>query len=422
MLNKKIIILTAILIFILSSIFYINQQGPAKTKFVSNLLPDQLKFLIKEQVCDYTYFDPEYHNEKIFPQTQFLKLNYSETKIKGLNPKEKNIGEIVKYGQIVIPFYIETFDDENILVAINGTSLFYKTLNFIEKKPSKNFEIKNNLPNNIEVDGTVVFENKLFVSFRDLDKACGNRQIYVADVNFNFLQFNEFYSHGTLVKCERTYHNSGGQIAIYNDNGSSSLIISTNYPNNENHPLLKNYNKRRETIMMLINLNTKKSRPFTAGHRNPQGIFVNKENIIMQTEHGPRGGDEINQIIEGNNYGWPSKSYGEGGENLVPNHAKYGFIEPIYAFIPSVAISQLIKVPEAFSPKWQDSYLITTLKGVSIYRVIFDEKYSRVITIEKIRIGKRIRDITYNKKYNSFLLALENESGSVGIISIDKQI
>ena len=418
--NKKIIFAVAILILILLSIFYINQQGPAKTKLVKNLLPNQLKFLIKEQVCDYRYFVPEYHNERIFPQTQFLKLNYNETKIKGLKPKEKNLEEINKYGQIVIPFYIETFNDESILIAINGTTLFYETPSFIEKKSSKNFEIKNNLPSNIYVDGTVVFENKLFVSFRDRDRSCGNRQVYVADVNFNFLQFNEFYSHGEIIKCEIPYAVWGGQIAIYNDNGSSSLIISTNYPNNEDHPLLKNYNKKRETIMMLINLNTKKSRPFTAGHRNPQGLFVNKENIIISTEHGPRGGDEINQIIEGNNYGWPSRSYGEGGDNLNPNHAKYGFIEPIYAFIPSVAISQIIKVPEEFSPKWQDSYLITTLKGVSIYRVIFDEKYSRVITKEKIRIGKRIRDITYNKKYNSFLLALENESGSVGTINIDK--
>jgi len=418
--NKKIIFAVAILILILLSIFYINQQGPAKTKLVKNLLPNQLKFLIKEQVCDYHYFVPEYHNERIFPQTQFLKLNYNETKIKGLKPKEKNLEEINKYGQIAIPFYIETFNDESILIAINGTTLFYETPSFIKKKSSKNFEIKNNLPSNIYVDGTVVFENKLFVSFRDRDRSCGNRQVYVADVNFNFLQFNEFYSHGEIIKCEIPYAVWGGQIAIYNDNGSSSLIISTNYPNNEDHPLLKNYNKKRETIMMLINLNTKKSRPFTAGHRNPQGLFVNKENIIISTEHGPRGGDEINQIIEGNNYGWPSRSYGEGGDNLNPNHAKYGFIEPIYAFIPSVAISQIIKVPEEFSPKWQDSYLITTLKGVSIYRVIFDEKYSRVITKEKIRIGKRIRDITYNKKYNSFLLALENESGSVGTINIDK--
>ena len=164
------------------------------------------------------------------------------------------------------------------------------------------------------------------------------------------------------------------------------------------------YNKKKETIMLLINLKTKKSRPFIVGHRNPQGLFVNEKNIIISTEHGPRGGDEINKIIEGNHYGWPSRSYGEGGENFVSNHSKYGFTEPIYAFLPGIAISQIIQVPVAFSPRWPNSYLVTTLNGVSIYRVVFDENYSRIITMEKMRIGKRIRDIAYNKKYNLFLL------------------
>ena len=187
--------------------------------------------------------------------------------------------------------------------------------------------------------------------------------------------------------------------------------------------------------MLLIDMKTKETRKITSGHRNPQGIFVNEKNIILSTEHGPRGGDEINKIVEGNDYGWPISSYGENygansfGENYgansfsteeykyKKNHSKYDFVEPIYAFVPSVAPSQIIKVPDTFSAKWKNNYLITSLRGLSIYRVMFDENYSRVITMEKIRIGKRIRDIVYNKKYNSFILALENGSGSVGIIS-----
>ena len=55
-----------------------------------------------------------------------------------------------------------------------------------------------------------------------------------------------------------------------------------------------------------------------------------------------------------------------------------------------------------------------------MYRVIFDEQYSRIITMEKIRVGKRIRDINYNKKSNTFSLALENKNGDIGLLSIDK--
>jgi len=422
---KKIIYFLIIFLFfsivlIFLSIHFINFKNPEKIAFIRSLLPSEFKLLIKEKVCLYRYYDvSEYKNERIFPQTQFLKLNYNEITVKGLESREAYLGDKKRGGQKAVPFYIETFDDQNILIAINGTTLFYETSNFFKNKSSKNFEIKNNLPKNISVDGSMLHKGQIFISFRNRSKSCNNRKIYVADVNFNFLNFKEFYSHGSALKCETPYGVWGGVMALYNDNGMPSIIVSTNYPNNENHILLKNYNKKKETIMLLINLKTKKSRPFTAGHRNPQGLFVNKKNIIISTEHGPRGGDEINNIIEGNNYGWPSRSYGEGGDNFVSNHSKYGFVEPIFAFVPSIAISQIIRVPEAFSPRWKNSYLITTLRGVSIYRVVFDENYSRVITMEKMRIGKRIRDIAYNKKYNSFLLALENESGSVGFISVN---
>jgi hypothetical protein len=376
--KKKIYFLLIPLFFVIilisSSAYFLSLQSPEKVAIIKKLLPSQLKFLIKEEVCLYQYFVPEYRNERIFPQTQFLKLNYSETKVRGLESRKTYFGDKKRFGQKVLPFYIETFNDKNILIAINGTTLFYDSLNFFKDKAVKNFEIKNNLPKNITVDDSMLYKNKIFISFRDRSKSCDNRGIYLADVNFNFLNFEEFYSHGSTLKCE-IYGAGGGRMALYDDNGNLSMIISTNYPNNENHSLLTNYNKHRETIMLLIDLETKKFRPFTSGHRNPQGLLVNEKNIIISTEHGPRGGDEINKIIEGNHYGWPSRSYGEGGENFVSNHSKYGFTEPIYAFLPGIAISQIIQVPVAFSPRWPNSYLVTTLNGVSIYRVVFDENY-----------------------------------------------
>ena len=176
-------------------------------------------------------------------------------------------------------------------------------------------------------------------------------------------------------------------------------------------------------------MNKKDVQTFSSGHRNPQGLLVNENNIILSTEHGPRGGDEINKIEEGKNYGWPKASYGENyNENYnemdkykyEKNHLSFGFQEPIYSFTPSIAISQIIKVPEEFSSRWKNNYLITTLRSLSLFRVIFDDKYSRIINMEKITVGKRIRDIAYNKKYNSFLLALEDETGSIAAISAQK--
>ena len=414
---------TLVLIFL--SLYFINSKNPEKVAFIKSLLPPELKFLIKEKVCLYGYYVPEYRNERIFPQTQFLKLNFNEITVNGLESRDSFFIDTKRNGQKVVPFYIETFADKNILISINGTTLFYDDSILFQNKSTKNYEINNNLPENITVVGSLLYEGKIFVSFMNRNKSCDSREIYVADINFDFLNFKEFYSHGSTLKCDAPIGVSGGVMAIYNDKGNPSIIISTYYPNNEEHPLLKDFNKEKETIMLLIDLKTKKSRPFTSGHRNPQGLLVTKENVIISTEHGPRGGDEVNKIIEGNNYGWPSRSYGEGGENggdnevFISNHSKYGFVEPIFAFLPSIAITQIIQVPEEFSPKWKNSYLIATLRNLSLYRVVFDENYSRIIAMEKIRIGKRIRDIVYKKKYNSFLLALENGSGSVGVINVD---
>ena len=75
-----------------------------------------------------------------------------------------------------------------------------------------------------------------------------------------------------------------------------------------------------------------------------------------------------------------------------------------------------MKLPNDFSNYWQDNFIITSLNRVSIYRVKFDENFEKLIFKEEIFIGKRIRDIAYNKKHNCFLLALENENGTLGTL------
>ena len=428
--KKKIYFLLISLFFVIilisSSAYFLSLQSPEKAAIIKKLLPNQLKFLIKEEVCLYQYFVPEYKNERIFPQTQFLKLNFHEILLSEIKTRILYFAVQTRKAKKAAPFYIETFDDKNILTAIDGTTFFYETLSFIKNKISNNSKIKNNLPKSITVDDTMIYNNKIFVSFREKNKTCSSREIYVAKINFDFLNFEKFYSHGSIEACkEGSVYAFGGRMAVFDDDGNPSILISTKYPNTENYPLLDQYNKKNEVIMLLINIETRKTRPITAGHRNPQGLVVTKENIILSTEHGPRGGDEINKIIEGKNYGWSTVSYGEnygkqkGITKYEENHSKYGFEEPLYAFVPSIGISQIIKVPQSFSPIWQNNYLLTSLRALSIYRVKFDKNYSRIITIEKIRVGKRIRDIAYNKKYNLFLLALEDGTGSVGVISVN---
>ncbi len=92
------------------------------------------------------------------------------------------------------------------------------------------------------------------------------------------------------------------------------------------------------------------------------------------------------------------------------------FEEPIFAFVPSVGISELIKLPDTFSPFFKNNFLISSLNGGTLYRVKFDEKYTRLIFKENIFIGKRIRDLKFHNELNVILLALE-ENSEIGIIS-----
>ena len=76
------------------------------------------------------------------------------------------------------------------------------------------------------------------------------------------------------------------------------------------------------------------------------------------------------------------------GQNLVQkitkSHADNGFEEPIYSFVPSIGISQLIEIPNDFSQQWQNNYFVTSLRNLSLYRVKFDQSFSKILTMEKL--------------------------------------
>ena len=171
--------------------------------------------------------------------------------------------------------------------------------------------------------------------------------------------------------------------------------------------------------IIFIDLDKKNHFIFTKGHRETQGLYV-KENIILSTEHGPRGGDEVNKLIFNSNYGWPLASYGEAyydkEKKYLKSHVENGFKEPLISFVPSIGISELIIVPHDFSPSWGNSVFVTSLNGKSIYRLQFESKeYKNILLTEKIYIGQRIRDIKYIPNKNVFFLALEN-FGEIGIL------
>ena len=129
-------------------------------------------------------------------------------------------------------------------------------------------------------------------------------------------------------------------------------------------------------------------------------------------------------ILFNKNYGWPIASYGEKYSfnyekepHFKKNHQEQGFEEPIFSFIPSIGISEIIKLPNNFSPHHQNKFIVSSLAGSSIFIVNFDKNFNKVINYEKIFLGERVRDLKYDYENKLILFALE-ENGELGVLSL----
>ena len=144
-----------------------------------------------------------------------------------------------------------------------------------------------------------------------------------------------------------------------------------------------------------IDLATGASRQVSRGHRNMQGVTVDREGRVWVVEHGVRGGDELNLVREGADYGWPVETLGTSyNKTPWPMAASYGhhdrFEAPVFAWIPSVATSALTVV-QGFDDSWDGDLLVGSLRNESLHRVRVQD--DRVLFAERIAIGERIRDV-----------------------------
>ncbi|GGW60673.1 glucose/arabinose dehydrogenase [Winogradskyella epiphytica] len=104
---------------------------------------------------------------------------------------------------------------------------------------------------------------------------------------------------------------------------------------------------------------------YSYGHRNPQGMMMHPETgEIWVHEHGPKGGDEINIIAKGKNYGWPLVSYGVNysGTSFTDNTTLPGMKDPLFYWVPSIAPSGMTFVTSDIYPEWNGNLLVGSLK------------------------------------------------------------
>jgi len=139
------------------------------------------------------------------------------------------------------------------------------------------------------------------------------------------------------------------------------------------------------------------------GHRNPQGLFFNKQTRqLWAIEHGPRGGDEMNLIQSGLNYGWPTISYGREYNKDIPvgkATALEGMEQPIKTYVPSIAPSGLIQYSGIAMPEWKNNLLTGSLKLQHLNRIVLDSENNAINEQRLLRgVKGRIRNVIEDSK------------------------
>jgi len=151
---------------------------------------------------------------------------------------------------------------------------------------------------------------------------------------------------------------------------------------------------------------------YSWGHRNPQGLVIEPESgRILSHEHGPRGGDELNLIVPGGNYGWPIVTRGVdySGAQVTPFDTRPGMIDSKTGWTPSIAPAGMSLYQGEMFTDWRGDLLIASLVERTIRRIVLDG--DRVVSDRPLglEIGRRLRDVRVGPEGALYVLVDEKE-------------
>lgn len=154
---------------------------------------------------------------------------------------------------------------------------------------------------------------------------------------------------------------------------------------------------------------------YSYGHRNVQGLAFDASGTLWVNEHGPQGGDELNRIVPGRNYGWPLVTYGrEYSGEPIPQRPGSAEIEyPVLHWAPSIGISGLAIYSGDRFPAWKGNFLVGGLSGQHVQRVAFNERgpVGRETLLGELRL--RVRDVRQGPDGLVYVAAEGNPGGGL---------
>ena len=386
----------------------------------------------------WTFENPE-KIEKV--KSYFKKKNITEAKISNDSLKEVtansfsvNFNEVLEINNktaFVIHKKGKKFNIQNL-------EIYTQSGTFIKNLKSKRIKLPDHftLQRNGGIKTIISYKGKRIALISSSDKDCFFASLVLLEKNQELFR----------TKClpEVPKNNDFNGLGSSNVHFQNSILFSLGTPEkhaSKNSLLAQKNNSNFGKILEIkkIDLEKKITSPnsalnisiFSKGHRVPQGLTIlNGE--IFSVEHGPKGGDELNKVKRGQNYGWPEVSYGTNylkdgggdGASYKINHEKNGFIEPLFAFLPSVGISNVNNCPSVLKNYYKKNCLIglslygnNLRKGHSIIIFLLNEKLNKVVSIEKISLGDLVLRHFVTDENN---ILYEDENGNI-YISADKK-
>lgn len=355
------------------------------------------------------FISTAYHNIKLKYYVAPITTKYGGTKYGGIDEISGNILYVNGEGD----FYSLDLNENNYLFkAVPTEPLNINKDKFIEENKDEigdrgmyNFGVKD-----ILIEEFNNFNNKVLLlsSLNYLEKKnCYTLSIFLSEIldesNLKISGWKNIFSTKDCLtinlspKYKFAAAGAGGRLFKFDDN-NILLSVGEFYGDGYNGAILSQDKTNDYGKILKININDFSYKIFSFGHRNPQGLYIDKKKNIFSSEHGPEAGDEINLIYEDKNYGWPLSTFGTAYNFKkwpvgITNNTHKGFEKPLFSWGNMMAVSNLIVYEKNLFDKWKGNLLVSSLQSKKLVRMVFDEKRKSIIYFENIPIGKRIRDI-----------------------------
>ena len=320
--------------------------------------------------------------------------------------------------------YLEIVDDKVLLISGLGQTIYFNkrninsdSLNQVNLPNNLKFILEKNNHKLIGIRDLFVEDGYVYISLQHKDSKGFTINIYRANLNYEKLEFYLFFKTNEYWDNYNVF--SGGRIETYKNN---KILFSIGFSGK------KKVSQDKNSLLGKIIAIDKENSNFnliSLGHRNPQGLFYEKSiDLIMNTEHGPKGGDEVNLNFQNNtlipNYGWDIASYGSpysGIDNFKKSHKEFGFIEPFKNYTPSIGISEIVNLTKDQNPISSTNALyVSSLRAGSIYIIETDNDVKKIINEDRLFFKEqRLRDIEFDRENNVFFVLFEY-TPSIGVI------